>query len=85
MTPIYAEKGAQAASLGTAGVPPARMPGEKLAAETAALPLFRQLENLSRLAIFWMRFAQLICANLRNLRIPQNETRPRLNRMQNGL
>jgi hypothetical protein len=38
------------------------MPGEKLAAETAALPLFRQLENLFRLAIFWMRFAQLICA-----------------------
>jgi hypothetical protein len=28
------------------------MPGEKLAAETAALPLFRQLENLSRFAIF---------------------------------
>jgi hypothetical protein len=49
------------------------MPGEKLAAETAALPRFGHLENLFWLAIFWMGFAQLICANLR---IPKSEIAP---------
>ena len=59
MTPIYAEKGARV-----------RIPWDRWrpvgedAAETAALPLFRQLENLSRFAIHTptsKSFASVVC------------------------